>query len=167
MNDSTQLPNSSSVQVQVNVPEIATKQLKFRQVGQRRILTISTNFLNIFGFNKGDSVVEKVIASGKGLVIERVRELEFESRTKKVYGRSYPRRKNNPFETLLEVSSQKLIADAFPDGVSQVHVLFEKDRVTVTPITSVAERAQANAMKVLVAPLFWSSDRRRSATRPI
>lgn len=135
---------ASQVQVQVNVPEIATKQLKLRQVGQRRILTISSNFLQVFGFNKGDKVVERSLGAGKGLVIEPAQPGQV--RAKQVYGRTYRNRRNNPFETLLEVSSQRLIEDAFPAGTTRVHVLFEQDRVTVTPIASVSERAQANAM---------------------
>jgi DNA (cytosine-5)-methyltransferase 1 len=138
---------NTPTEVKVNVPEIATKQLKFRTIGERKILTISSNFLQIFGFHKGEQVIEKLIGKGKGIIIQRVNGTVTEERTKKVYGRTYTKRKNNPFETLLEVSSQKLISEAFPKETTRVHVLFEHDCVTVTPIASVSERAQANAMK--------------------
>jgi DNA (cytosine-5)-methyltransferase 1 len=134
-------------EVKVNVPEIATKQLRFRQNAGRRILTISSNLLTLFGFSKGDPVVEKSLGAGKGIVIERVTDLFDQGRVKRVYARSYPRRKNNPLEHQLEVSSQKLISESFPSDCTRVHVRFEDNRVTVTPLRSVAERALANAEK--------------------
>ena len=134
-------------EVRVNVPDIATKQLRFRQNSGRRILTISSNFLTLFGFSKGDRVVEKTLGPNKGIVIERVTDLFDQGRVKRVYARHYPRRKNNPLEHQLEVSSQKLINESFPDDCAKVHVCFEEHRVTVTPLMSVSERARANAEK--------------------
>lgn len=132
--------------VQVNVPDVATKQLRFRQNGERRILTISSNLLALFGFEKGDPVVERSLGEGKGIVIERVQDdMLSEARIKRVYGRTYKHRKNNPFEHLVEVSSQRLIDESFPEGCSRVHVTFGHGRITVTPLMSIAERAQANA----------------------
>lgn len=135
----------NQVLVQVNVPDIATKQLKFRSNGARRILTISSNLLTLFGFEKGDPVVEKSLGKNKGMVIERVSDLFDQGRVKRVYARSYPRRKNNPLEHQIEVSSQKLIDESFSKSCTRVHIRFEKGRVTVTPIATLSERAMANA----------------------
>ncbi len=136
----------SETLVQVNVPDLATKQLRFRQNGARRILTISSNLLALFGFEKGDAVVEQSLGDGKGIVIERVQDdMLGETRIKRVYGRTYNHRKNNPFEHLVEVSSQRLIDASFPEGCNRVHVTFAQGRITVTPLMSIAERAQANA----------------------
>lgn len=131
--------------VQVNVPEIATKQLRFRQSAGRRVLTISTNLLTLFDFAKGDAVTEKSLGPGRGLVIERVYDLFAQPKHKKVYARSYKRRRNNPIEHLVEVSSQQLIEDSFPAGCTRVHIEFERGRITVTPLATVEERAKANA----------------------
>lgn len=132
--------------VQVNVPDIATKQLKFRQAGGRRILTISSNLLALFGFEKGNAVIERSLGENMGIVIERVQDdLLDAGRAKRVYGRTYPQRRNNPFEHLVEVSSQKLIDLSFPRGCARVHVSFSHGQIRVTPLMTVAERARANA----------------------
>ena len=131
--------------VRVNVPEIATKQIRFRRASGRRVLTISSNLLVLFGFEKGDPVVERSLGPGRGITVERVGEVPEDVRVKRVYARRYPRRRNNPLEHMLEVSSQRLIDESFPADCSRVHVEFSAGRVTITPIRTVAERAMANA----------------------
>lgn len=133
------------VLVQANVPEIATKQLRFRRKGEARILTISSNLLTLFDFAKGDAVVERSLGPGEGMVIERCYDLFEAPRTKRVYARHYPRRRNNPLEHQVEVSSQRLIDEAFPSDCSRVHITFEKGKVTIKPLLTIAERAMANA----------------------
>ncbi len=136
---------AEEVLVRVNVPEIATKQLAFRHKGGRRIITVSSNLLALFGFEKGNPVVERSLGPGKGITVERVTDLFAAPVVKKVYGRTYKRRKNNPFENVVEVSSQKLIDESFPKGCTRVHVRFENHRVTITPIFTIAEKAMSNA----------------------
>lgn len=131
--------------VKVNIPDVATKQLTFRQRSGRRVLTISSNLLTLFDFSKGDDVIETSLGEGKGMVIERAYDLFADAPTKKVYARTYPRRKNNPLETQLEVSSRKLLDESFPADCTRVHVRFERGRVTVTPLRTVSERGIANA----------------------
>lgn len=145
---------SEEVLVQVNVPEIATKQLRFRQNGQRRVLTISSNLLELFDFKKGDPVVETSLGFGKGMVIERATSLFDQPKVKRVYARHYPRRKNNPLEHQIEVSSQKLLNDSFPASCTRVHVRFENGRVTVTPLQTISERALANAERAMPGSTF-------------
>lgn len=145
---------SEDVLVRVNVPDVATKQLKFRAKGGRRILTISSNFLTLFGFAKGDAVIERCLGPGKGMTVERVDDLFAAPQAKKVYSRTYKQRRNNPFEHLIEVSSQKLIDEAFPADCNRVHVLFERGRVTITPLFTVEERARANAEKADPTSVF-------------
>lgn len=131
--------------VRVNVPEIATKQLRFRQNAGRRVLTISSNLLTLFDFAKGDAVTERSLGPGKGIVVERAYDLFDQPRVKKVYARTYPQRRNNPLENLVEVSSQRLIDASFPKDCSRVHIRFEHGRITITPIRTVAEKVRANA----------------------
>ncbi|MBS7671630.1 DNA cytosine methyltransferase [Croceicoccus gelatinilyticus] len=138
---------TEDVLVRVNVPDIATKQLKFRDKGGRRILTISSNLLTLFGFSKGDAVVERSLGPGKGMTVERVDDLFAGPQTKKVYARTYKQRRNNPLEHMIEVSSQRLIDEAFPEGCNRVHILFQSGKVTITPIFTIEERARANAGK--------------------
>lgn len=140
--------------VQVNVPEIATKQLAFRQRAGRRVLTISSNLLTLFDFSKGDDVIETSLGPGRGMVIERAYDLFEGAQTKKVYARTYPRRKNNPLETQIEVSSRKLLDKSFPADCTRVHVRFERGRVVVTPLRTVSERAIANAHRAAPGSTF-------------
>lgn len=133
--------------VRVNIPEIATKQLRFRKNGERRVLTISSNLLTLFDFSKGDDVIETSLGQGKGMVIERSYDLFEQAPTKKVYARRYPRRKNNPLEHQIEISSQKMLNDSFPKDCTKVHVKFSKGKITVTPLRTISERAKANALR--------------------
>lgn len=145
---------TSETLVRVNIPEIATKQLRFRRNGGRRVLTISSNLLQLFDFSKGDNVVERSLGPGKGMVIERTYDLFDQAPSKKVYSRRYPRRKNNPLEHLVEVSSQQLLNLSFPKDCSKVHVRFERGRILVTPIRTIAERAKANAERASPGATF-------------
>jgi len=52
------MPQANDTRVRVNIPDIATKKLRFRKNGDQRILTISSNSLSMFGFEKGDAVIE-------------------------------------------------------------------------------------------------------------
>lgn len=140
--------------VRAHIPTVASKQLRFRHASGRRILTISSNLLTLFDFEKGNAVVERSLGPGRGIVIERVYDLLDQPRVKKVYARSYPRRKNNPLEHLVEVKSQKILDEAFPADCTRVHVKFEHGLVTVTPLRSIAERAQANAERADPGSVF-------------
>lgn len=137
---------NQEVLVRVNVPEIATKQIAFRHRGGKRVITVSSNLLSLFGFEKGDNVLEKSLGKDKGITVKRIDDLFTAGPIKKVYGRTYKQRRNNPFEHLLEISSQKLIEEAFPEGCSRVHVRFEQGRVTITPIMTIADKAKRNAL---------------------
>ncbi|MAM40822.1 MAG: hypothetical protein CL949_20485 [Erythrobacter sp.] len=136
---------TEEVLVRVDVPAIATKQLRFRRKGEARILTISSNLLTLFDFAKGDPVTERSLGPGEGMVIERCYDLFEAPRVKKVYARTYPRRRNNPLEHQVEVSSQRLIDEAFPADCTRVHITFERGRVLIKPLRTITERAKANA----------------------
>lgn len=145
---------SEPVLVQVNVPDIATKQLSFRRKGSSRILTVSSNLLTLFDFSKGDAVTERSLGPGQGMTIERCYDLFEAPRTKRVYARTYPRRRNNPLEHMVEVSSQRLIDEAFPADCRRVHITFERGRVTIKPLRSFSQRAMANASKAPPRSVF-------------
>ena len=125
----------------------ATKQLKFKRIDDhKRKIVLSTNFLPLFDFDKGDKVVESSLGKDKGIRIDRVYDMfDAPMKTKQVYSRSYKTRKNNPLETLMEVSSQKLIRESFPAWCTKVHVVMKKGVVFITPLTSHKEKAIMNA----------------------
>jgi DNA (cytosine-5)-methyltransferase 1 len=129
-----------------SVPDLATKKLKFKVSNGVRKLVISSNWLPMFNFNAGDSMVTRVIGCGKGLVVELANDLFNPApKKKKVYQRTYPKRKNNPCETLIEISSKKIVNEAFLFNASGFHVKFEFNRLTITPITDFKDQVMANA----------------------
>lgn len=127
--------------LRVNVPEIATKVLKARRNNDRRVFTVSSNLLPLFGFHGEARVVEEVIAPGKGF---RVRLATADDvKRKKVYVREYKSRSANPLkrdakriEQQIETSSQKLIELAMGDA-EHAHITFRNGEITFVPVTTV------------------------------
>ncbi|WP_026959840.1 DNA cytosine methyltransferase [Aliagarivorans taiwanensis] len=123
------------VHVAVNVPSLATKQLKIKRYpdGKRKIVC-SSNWLPLFAFFKGTPVVEEFAADRQALIIRLAEPAE--TKVKTVYGRHYPRRRNNPFETLVQVASQTTIDKVFPKDCEYVHVAFTHGRLVLSPLKS-------------------------------
>lgn len=120
--------------ININIPDLVTKQLKLQSCKAGKKLVISTNFLPLFGFESGCGTVEELIGPNEGMRI-RLASL-FDERAKKVYSREYKSRKNNPLETLLDIRSQKLINEAFPEDTQSVHILFKQGEILITPIVN-------------------------------
>lgn len=127
---------SNKEYLNINIPDVATKQLKLQNCSAGRKLVISTNWLPLFDFEYGSKVVEELIAPNKGMRIRLANESD--NKTKKVYKREYKSRKNNPLKTKIEtqfdIRSQKLIDDAFPEETQMVHITFRKGVVEIKPI---------------------------------
>ena len=135
---------NEQVLVKVNVPEVATKELSLKiSADGKRKLTISSNWLPLFSFEKGMKVEERLIGDGEGFTIEPASVLT--PKPKQVYSRTYKRRRNNPFmETLTETSSQKLLDKALPKYTKKVLVIFEQNKITVKPVVNrLIERVSA------------------------
>ena len=79
--------------LKLNVPKVATKLIKFRKSKDRKIMTLSSNWLPLFGFYGDAQVVEEMIAPGKGYRIRLANESD--TKTKKVYLREYKSRSNS------------------------------------------------------------------------
>lgn len=116
----------------INIPKVATKQLKLQSCNAGKKLVVSTNWLVLFGFEANSRVKEELIGKGKGIRITLVN--KDESKTKKVYTREYKSRRNNPIETMLDIRSQTLINDAFPEDTQTVHIQFTYGEVLITPM---------------------------------
>jgi len=119
----------------INIPNKATKQLKFQECKTGKKLVVSTNFLPLFGFNKDAKVVEELIGYGMGIRVRLANSKDL--KVKKVYSREYKSRKNNPLETLLDIRGQKLLNEAFASNISTVHILFSHGEILITPITNI------------------------------
>ncbi len=118
--------------LKINIPKIATKQLKLQNCNAGKKLVVSTNWLPLFGFESNSRVKEHLIGKGKGIRISLVD--KDETNSKKVYTRSYNSRRNNPLETMLDIRSQTLINEAFPEDTETVHIQFTYGEVLITPM---------------------------------
>lgn len=123
---------SSNNILNINIPKVATKQLKLQNCNAGKKLVVSTNWLALFGFEAHSRVKEELIGKGKGIRITLVDKDEVNS--KKVYTREYKSRRNNPIETMLDIRSQTLINDAFPEDTETVHIQFTYGEVLITPL---------------------------------
>lgn len=136
---------ANAIEAQFAVPRVATKRLKFKTTNGKRKIVVSSNWLPLFNFNAGDDMTTRSLGSGKGLVAELVTDLFTPDKgTKKVYKRTYPKRKNNPIETLVEISAKKIIDKSFLFNASGVHVKFEANKLTFTPITDFKDEVISN-----------------------
>lgn len=118
--------------LKINIPTIATKQLKLQSCNAGKKLVVSTNWLPLFGFEANARVKEELIGIGKGI---KVSLLEVnDTQGKKVYTREYKSRKNNPIETMLDMRSQTLINQAFPEDTETVHIQFTYGEILITPM---------------------------------
>lgn len=120
--------------VKVHIPANgATKQLALQSTGKGRKLVVSSNWLPLFGFEKGIEVVEETLGVNKGMVVRLANKADI--KRKRVYERVYNKRRNNPLETMMDIRSQKLLDTAFPTNTKKVHLTFEKGKVTIVPIS--------------------------------
>jgi site-specific DNA-cytosine methylase len=118
--------------------EVVTKTLKIQSVGKNnpaRKLVISTNWLNIFNFYKGDDVVETVIGKNKGLTVTLA--TSEDQKTKKVYGRSYKTRSD---ETQMDIRSQAKLDEGLGEAET-AHIVFTKGLLTITQMFAAEHRA--------------------------
>ncbi|WP_418181286.1 DNA cytosine methyltransferase (plasmid) [Aliarcobacter lanthieri] len=118
--------------LKINIPKTATKQLKLQNCNAGKKLVVSTNWLVLFGFEANSRVKEELVGKGKGIRITLVD--KDETNTKKVYTREYKSRRNNPIETMLDIRSQTLINEAFPEDTETVHIQFTYGEVLITPM---------------------------------
>lgn len=113
-------------------PEIITKNLAFNQVGGKRKVRLSSNFLQLMGFKPGQGVIAVNNGSLKGFTV-----VHDESGPQQVYSRSYRRgRSNNPLEAVMEFGGKGLIQSAFPAYTQRFHVDMRPGRVRFTPMAN-------------------------------
>jgi DNA (cytosine-5)-methyltransferase 1 len=136
--------NTQQIQmVSVNVPDVATKQLKVRRNEDRKIVTLSSNWLALFQIDGSKRVVEESMGPGKGIRVRLANDDDIEQgiRTKKVYERTYTRRSANPIndsarrkELQVEIASQKLINESLGAECEYVHITFKQGELLFVPM---------------------------------
>tara|TARA_Y100000588_G_scaffold244638_1_gene258853 strand:- start:36829 stop:38424 length:1596 start_codon:yes stop_codon:yes gene_type:complete len=129
--------------LKVNVPEVATKLLKFRYAGGRKTMTLSSNLLPLLGFHGDAKVVEESLGANQGYRVRLA--TDSDKKVKQVYLREYKSRSANPLkrdakrvEQLIETSSKKIIGESMGNA-EYAHITLRYGEITFAPVTS-AER---------------------------
>lgn len=119
------------ITAQAMVPNIITKELGMGNIGGRRKVRLSTNFLPLMGFDAG--VMHSVTPMGhlEGLSIKCS-----PVGTQRVYQRRYGNRRNNPFETLIEIGSQSILDQAIPAYTERVHIEMRRGEIVIRPLAN-------------------------------
>ncbi|UDM18884.1 DNA cytosine methyltransferase [Vogesella sp. XCS3] len=114
---------------QANVPEVITKELQIATIGTKRKIRLSSNWLPLVGFEPGIRHSAEAIAPHQGI------QLKFDTHGRQqVYQRKYNRRKNNPFETVIEIAGQALINEAIPGYTERVHFTLRHGDIIIRPL---------------------------------
>lgn len=126
----TKLISSDNMIRNSHIPTSITKQLKIASVGDHRKLRVSSNFLPMFGFGHNTRI--KVDAVGNGVKVTADT-----NGTQKIYGRTYKQRKNNPFETVLELPGAAVMKQ-FPSYIERFHIEMRTGELFLRPIANMA-----------------------------
>ncbi len=106
-----------------------TKELKIQETSGRRRIRVSTNFLDRFGFKPETRLTARVRGAGFDLLPS----LDSASPWK-VHRRSYPQRRNNPTESVIDISLGEGLSPIVPCGVERLHYTFTSGCIQVRPV---------------------------------
>lgn len=121
----------NTVMAKAHVPETITKELAIVHAGQRSKIRLSSNWLSMKGFEAGCRHTVEVISRHGGL---RVRTSA--TGVQKIYQRTYAQRKNNPFETQLEIANQTVLSQAIPSYTERVHFEIRQGEILIRPVAN-------------------------------
>jgi DNA (cytosine-5)-methyltransferase 1 len=137
---------------QAHVPEVITKELQFANLGARRKIRLSTNWLPLMGFEAGIRHDVTALKHLGGLRLTCA-----DNGRQKVYQRRYNRRQNNPFETVVEIASQAVLNAAIPSYTERLHFTLRPGEILIRPLPnrtfSIRRRlkSEANPFAAMVA----------------
>lgn len=115
----------------INIPQIITKELALTNAGVRRKFRMCSNFLPLVGFEKDQRHDVKVIPGMGGLRLTTSSE-----GSQKVYSRRYNARRNNPLETVIEIGAQSILDAAIPSYTERVHVTMRNGEIIIKPLAN-------------------------------
>ena len=122
---------STPITASAFVPEVITKELGLLRVGDRRKVRLSTNFLPLMGFEAGRRHSVEVLPQHEGI------RLKFDTNgPQQVYQRQYRTRRNNPFETVVEIGAQSVLDAALPGYTERVHFTMRHGEILIRPLAN-------------------------------
>ena len=121
----------SQVTAQAYCPDIITKELAISRLADTRKIRLSSNLLPLVGFEKDTRFTCEPMGHLEGL------RLTFDpSGTHKVHQRRYAKRKNNPFETQIDLNGQALINQSIPNYTERLHFQMRAGEILITPLVN-------------------------------
>jgi len=122
---------TASVTASAFVPQVITKELGLVRNGEHRKVRLSTNFLPMMGFEAGRRHAVEVLPQMEGI------RLTFDpDGPQKVYQRQYKTRRNNPFETVVEIGSQSVLDAALPGYTERLHFTMRHGEILIRPLAN-------------------------------
>jgi len=119
----------TTINKKIHSPKIATKELAVYNLNDKRKIRLSSNLLGIMGYAKETRLEAYPEPGLNGLRLKKEVSGNF-----KVHERTYSKRKNNPFETHIDIQSQKLIDIAIPSYTERLHFEIKKNEILITPL---------------------------------
>lgn len=129
-----------------HAPSVATKELAINEADGRRRVRLSSNLLSLFGFGAGVRH-DTVALPGGGLRIS-----SNPDGCQQIYRRTYATRRNNPFESVLEIGAKSLVDAAIPAAVERLHFTLRHGEILVRPVVNRAFHIR-KAHKLAAGPL--------------
>lgn len=118
------------IKAKAYIPEVVTKELAIANKSNGRNIVLSSNFLNMFGFEPGIRHTVTPIGNGlDGLSLECS-----PNGKQKVYERQYKSRRNNPFESQIHIQDQSVLNRAIPGYTERLHFEIRHGRILVRPL---------------------------------
>lgn len=128
--ESPEVAPAGGIEAVAHAPTVATKELAINAVDGRRRVRLSSNLLALFGFPAGARHDVAAIPGG-GLRVTSNPEGR-----QHIYRRAYAARRNNPFESVLEIGAQSLVAAAIPEAVERLHFTLRHGDILVRPVVN-------------------------------
>ncbi|MEM8519006.1 DNA cytosine methyltransferase [Janthinobacterium sp. CAN_S7] len=121
----------SGVTASAHIPQIITKELGIVRQADRRKVRLSTNFLPLMGFEAGRRHSVEVLPNFEGI------RLTFDANgPQQVYQRQYKTRRNNPFETVVEIGAQSILDAALPGYTERLHFTMRHGEILIRPLAN-------------------------------
>lgn len=112
-----------------HIPSIITKELSLSNSAGRERVRLSSNFLGMMGFDAGVRHTVEPLPGTYGMVLRTDTK-----GTQKVYSRRYASRRNNPFETQIEISNSAILAKCLPLGAERLHFEMRQGQIVIRPV---------------------------------
>lgn len=119
------------ITARAHVPDVVTKELAIAHHGDQRKVRLSSNFLTLMGFEPGKRHSVEVLERQEGI------RCTFDvNGPQQVYSRQYTKRRNAPFEAVLEIKSKAVLDAAIPAFTERLHYTLRPGEILIRPLAN-------------------------------